>query len=154
WYVFILSFVTLSLYIPYWFYSRTRQLNQIVHDQTTSLFIYVSVAIYLATWLVGFTPLFFPALDPYFGESQPHMLYFPIIDLAANIFILIWAFKFRNRLNETFSGPDFKIGIVMTFFFQNIYLQYKLNELIDKHQNYPSGQVTNKRAESPVQEEG
>ena len=135
WFVFIFSIVTLGIYVPYWLYTRTTKLNRISHSKISDLFIWSTTSLYVFTWVIIFSPLFFEFLDSYIGPSQPHMTYFPFIELLSNILILVWVFKFRNRLDEMFSNASFNLGIILTFFFQIIYLQYKINELIDNEHN-------------------
>lgn len=135
WYVVGLSIITLSLYIPYWFYTRSKCLNKVAYHQMSYGFMWTVVILYLITFVIGFAPIIFVGLEPYIGESNPNMKMFPLVDLTANILVIVWAFKFRNRLHETFSSEGFGIGIILTFFFQNMYLQYKLNELIDRQQH-------------------
>ena len=48
--------------------------------------------------------------------------------------MLIWVYTLRNRLNRIIGAQEEDerwIGPVATFFFQILYLQYKINQAID-----------------------
>ena len=56
------------------------------------------------------------------------------VSLLYLIFYLVWLFTFRARLLEIARGHGantFRINPALTFFFQSIYLQYKINQYID-----------------------
>lgn len=128
WYVLGLSVVTLNLYGAYWLYTRTNKLNEIVHYRISNTFSQTTLILYVLSYVVYFGGLILEIENPDFlvGSS--------VFDLIANVLVLVWVYKFRNRLSETFSNEHFRIGIVVPFFLLHIYLQYKLNELIDLNQ--------------------
>ncbi len=71
------------------------------------------------------------------------MISFPI-SMLTMVLNLVWAFKFRNRLNilsGSKKGDMFWLGGVLTFFFQIYYFQYKINEMHD---------VSNMQAQIPA----
>ncbi len=131
-YTIILAFLTLGLYFPYWLYTRTLKLNAIVKRQTSLVFMRIAVLLYVATYALYFAQGYFEAV----GDEQGLLQYIEIttnsMDLISNLLLVIWVYKFRNRLNETFGGPEFRMGLVLPFFFSIFYLQYKINELIDE----------------------
>lgn len=131
-YTIILAFVTLGLYFPYWLYTRTQKLNRIVEHQTSIVFMRVTVLVYVATYAMYFAQGYIEAMGDEYGLLQPIDQATTLMDLTSNILVVVWVYKFRNRLNETFGGPEFRIGLVLPFFFSIFYLQYKLNELIDE----------------------
>jgi hypothetical protein len=60
------------------------------------------------------------------------------INLILTVVTLVWVFQFRNRLNEFFAPRQenrYWLGGVLTFFFGVLYLQYKLNQLIDREKS-------------------
>ena len=140
WYVLGLSVITLNLYGAYWLYTRTNKLNQIIHYKISNTFSQTTLILYVLSYVIYFGGLILEIGDSYFlmGSS--------IFDLVANILVLVWVYKFRNRLSETFSGEHFRIGIVLPFFLMHIYLQYKLNELIDLNQHNKRMQVDDQKA--------
>ena len=136
WYVLGLSIVTINLYAAYWLYTRTNKLNEIIHFKISHGFMQTTLILYVVSYVVYFGGLILEIQDPAFLMAAA------IFDLTVNILILVWVYKFRNRLSETFSGEHFRIGIVLPFFILHLYLQYKLNELIDLNQNRQVGQLT------------
>ena len=131
-YTIILAFLTLGLYLPYWFYTRTRRLNRIVQRQTSLAFMRIAVLLYVATYAMYFSQGYFEATGDERGLLPRLDQATALMDLVSNALLVVWAYKFRNRLHETFGGPEFRIGLVLPFLFSIFYLQYKLNELIDE----------------------
>lgn len=125
WYVLGLSIVTLNLYAAYWLYTRTRKLNGIVQDPISNLFCQITVAIYCLSYVVFAVGEFADIADQNFFIASA------ALDFSGNILALVWVYKFRNRLNREFAGERFRIGIIAPFFFMHLYLNYKLNELLD-----------------------
>lgn len=128
WYVFGLSIITLSFYLPYWMYTRSKILNTLPSvTPIGSTFINVTVFLFIASFLMVIPEVAFP-------DSQEVVMLSQISSLISNIFFLVWVFKFRNRLNdylnENVAAPS-TLGPVLTFFFSVWYLSFKLNENIE-----------------------
>lgn len=131
WGVFGLSIITLGLYTIYWLYSRSQKLNQITDAPISQGFIGTATAVYVLSF-------FFSFVVPFVGVSMENMGLLVMIDsllsLTSIVLFIVWSFKFRNRLNRvtqsagkpTWSGP------IMTFFFNVLYLNYKVNQNIDR----------------------
>ncbi len=128
WYLFGLAIVTLSLYILYWFYTRTKTLNRLKGvDPIGDNFMSVTIVINVISLPLSFAQ---PLFDAY-GLS---ILIPDIVSLIGGILLLIWAFKFRHRLNDFLAkhqSPHSKAGPVFTFLFQSLHLSYKINENLD-----------------------
>lgn len=128
WGVVGLSIITLSFYMVYWIYKRTLVLNrQPGITPIGGAFMIVASALYIISFLFIIPEVVYP-------QSQDVMLLSQLVSIFSNIFFLVWAFKYKNRLNVVLSNsgiPVKSIGSVMTFFFQVIYLSYKTNEYID-----------------------
>jgi hypothetical protein len=124
WGVFGLMIVTLGIYIPYWFVTRTRIANRILPDQRiSSVFLSGVLILFVVSMLLSFAS----GIQPSDLDLQ---LIANCVGLASNICFLVWAFRLRARLHaivgqDSFSGPA-------TFFFGILYLQYKLNVIIDR----------------------
>ena len=131
WYTIGLSIITLSFYMPYWLYTRSKSLNQIVDNKISSLFINTVITLYVLSFLIGIGEVFYENIEIYSIVST-------FTNLAANILFIVCVFRFRNRLQNEVADPQVKVGIVLTFFFQIFYLQYKINELIDIDQHNKS----------------
>jgi len=129
WYTLILIILTLRLYLLYWLHTRTKILNQIVHNRISVVFSSAATLLYVAMFVLLMAEILFDKF-PIFPDSIQYFTYFPMLDIISNIVIFMWVFKFRNRLQEIFSGSDFYIGIVPTFFC----LQFKINMLTDRQQ--------------------
>ncbi len=129
WYVLGLSIVTLNLYAAYWLYTRTKKLNKIVHFKISMSFCQITAFLYFLSYAVFLFQEFGEVTDPYFVISSL------VLDLGANVLILVWVYKFRNRLKDEFPNENTHIGIVAPFFFLHLFLQYKLNELLENNQH-------------------
>jgi len=109
WFTIILIVVTLGLYLLYWLHTRTKTLNQIVHHQISTIFTSAAALLLVASWAILTAELFFEEF-PIFPDVMQYFTYLPILDMISNILVIVW-------------------------FFQIIYLQYKINQLIDRRQH-------------------
>ena len=130
WLTILLTFITLGLYFLYWLHTRTKKLNLIVHHQLSAAFTGFAALLYLLTFLLNILQVFVEVTGR-LTDLLPYFTFFQIADLVSSILMLVWIFMFRGRLQEGFSSQYFHMGLVLTFFFQIFYLQYKINELID-----------------------
>ncbi|EAR61227.1 DUF4234 domain-containing protein [Neptuniibacter caesariensis] len=128
WAVFGLSIITFGIYAAYWLYSRTNKLNSITDNKISQGFITTALVLYAASILVQFAPFIIG-----FESVATLMSISPLISLAVFVVWIVWAFKFRNRLNEitNSAGKPTWAGPILTFFFQTFYLSYKVNQNID-----------------------
>lgn len=126
WYVFLLAIVTLGVYLPYWLYSRTKVLNAQSEDQISSGFVWTTILLYA---LALCTSIASAAVGQELAEL---VLLDSGVSLVANVFMIVWAFKFRNRLQKLIAPLQLKTNPILTFLFQTLYMQYKVNEAIDK----------------------
>jgi len=57
-----------------------------------------------------------------------------VLSLVSSIMFIVWAFKFRNRLNRVTqsAGKPTWCGPILTFFLNVLYLNYKINQNIDQ----------------------
>ena len=135
WYVLGLSIVTLNLYAAYWLYTRTKKLNGIVRNPISNLFCRITVALYCLSYAVFAGGEIADIADPYFVLASA------AVDISGNILALVWVYMFRNRLHREFAGENFRIGIIAPFFFMHLYLNYKLNELLDLDRHIPGRRI-------------
>lgn len=127
WAVFGLSAITFGIYIMYWFYSRTKVLNNFHDNKISDVVVFGS----LISYAVYFASSFLPD-----AAYQDAITLYAIISISVVylVFYLVWLFTFRARLLEVARGHGhltFRINPALTFFFQSIYLQYKINQYID-----------------------
>lgn len=129
WAVFGLSIITLGIYTIYWLYDRTRKLNSISENQISQGVVSASVGLFVAS---GISSIVVAVVGPSssFGAL---VLVDGLLGLASGIMILVWAFKFRNRLNRVTNseGKPTWAGPILTFFFNVLYLSYKINQHLD-----------------------
>ncbi|MCP4597234.1 DUF4234 domain-containing protein [Neptuniibacter sp.] len=127
WAVFGLSIITLGFYTIYWLYNRTEKLNSIIEDKISKGYMIATTVVYILSMLLSYAPLAV-------GQGSEMMIVAqPIISLVSAIMMLIWVFKFRNRLNRITQseGKPTWCGPILTFFFQTLYLNYKINQNLD-----------------------
>jgi hypothetical protein len=134
WYVFFLSLVTLGLYIIYWLYNRTSILNRLAQNRISDTFIVAVTIIAVLSFVLSVGEIAYavvatgPRLPPWYEGFGN------VLSIVSNVALLVWVFKFRNRLVDEVMGTPLArsdVGPVMTFFFQLIYLQFKINQKID-----------------------
>jgi len=126
WGVFGLSIITLGIYPIYWMYTRALTVNQ-NHDNKISMG--------LLQGLVGIAVLSFAS--GFLGTSSEAQMVSQLISVAYFVIYLTVLFSLRNRIQEVINsdGSAFQSHLsgIMTFFFNTIYLQYKINEAIDSN---------------------
>ena len=129
WGVFGLSVITLGIYFMYWLFTRAQQLNGFYHHKISPVFIWgtlITYIIYMA----------FSSLIDKLGD-QPLLAIVGIVgNLGYMILYVGLVFAFRNRLLEMAredGNTEFKVGPILSFFFQCLYFQYKINEYHDRY---------------------
>lgn len=137
WAVFGLSIITLGIYSYYWLYTRTTQLNNLSapENKIASWLPTTTIIVVILYWIMNFAPLMMGG-----AMADPSMammigIVSLVISIAYLVFYLMWIFGFRNRLNMLSGvnkGEAFWLGGVMTFFFNVIYFQYKINQMHDQ----------------------
>lgn len=145
WFVFLLSFATLGLYILYWLYNRSRILNRLKGISPISdTFIFLTL---------GFNVVSIPVNigEAFVNQNQEYILASNILYIVSTLLLLIWAFKFRHRLNDFLQKspyPTSRLGPVFTFLFQSLYLSYKINQNLELMQTAQETQPQQAREES------
>lgn len=127
WGVFGLSVITLGIYPIYWMYSRALTVND-NHGNKISMG--------LLHGLIAATVFSFAA--EFLGDSETAAMVSLVVTVAYMVLYLIVLFTLRARLqdiinvnNSPYNQP---LSGVLTFLFNCIYLQYKINEAIDSNQ--------------------
>ena len=128
WWVLLLSIVTLSIYMPYWMFTRTRVLHRVAPEKP------VPSAVIVISLLFFAVNIGFGVLEGVYPNDVMIKLYSQLLSIASGISFVVWVLMFRNRLNAllgvTRESPLW-LGAVLAFFFQILYLQYKINQAID-----------------------
>ena len=129
WYVFALNILTLGLYYPYWLYTRSSIINQLLTNKIPLNLISTVLGLFLINLVFSFM-----------SGSQPDNLDYKtassLSTLIYSISTLFWAFAIRNRLHQmshaSKKSEDW-ISAILIILFQMLYLQYKINQYIDSH---------------------
>ena len=127
WAVFGLLIITLGIYSVYWLYSRTNILNRITSQPIPSSF----TSFVLVGYVMVFAIAFASGMSP---DDESLAIVSTLLSFIINISMLVWFFKIKNRINDltaTSRGDALWIGPILTFLFNTIYLQYKINQIID-----------------------
>jgi hypothetical protein len=130
WGVLGLSFITLGIYGIYWMYSRTQRINPHTSEPIGSAFVTTTVALYV----LGAMGNLAEVLD----MSDTVIVVLSLASLISGIMGVIWIFKIRNRIHDyigAVKGEKTWFGPVLTFFFSVIYVQYKINCVIDEERD-------------------
>lgn len=153
WYVFGLSIITLNLYVLYWMYTRSKILNRLNNvEPIGDNFMSVTIVINVISLPLGYA-------QPVLQEYGDYALIPDIVAVVSAILLLVWAFKFRHRLNdflEEHQTPHQKAGPVFTFLFQVLHLSYKINENLDllqqavEHQDQQEDEQAENQAETLI----
>ncbi len=125
--LFLLTAVTYAVYPVYFLRRLTNHANvdlaldqRISHDFVVAnfFFAYLSLAMFVPYLIVP--------------EGHPVEAISGLIDLVSAVLILVWCFKVRNRLNSLLvlaPGSASWFDGLWTFFFQFLYINYKINVL-------------------------
>lgn len=121
WGVFGLAFITLGIYPAYWLYSRSKIMNKFHDNKISSGLINFFVAMIFVSFPMSFMAEFYSDNLTLVGLNG-------VVSIVYMVAYLIVLYSLRNRLMEV---TGLKVGPVLTFFGNAIYLQYKINEAID-----------------------
>lgn len=121
WGVFGLSIVTLGIYPIYWMVTRSKIINNNVKEPISTALINANIAIYAVNFVLSFIA---EAVGPQV------VLLSSLISIVYMVVYLIWLFKMRSKIEEIM-GKSGALSGIMTFFFNVLYFQYKINEAID-----------------------
>ena len=124
WWVFLLTIVTLGIYPVYWVYTRAQTVNRLHENPIAPAWLYLMAIFFALTFVAQFL----------FADGSAYLL----ANLAYLVTYVGSLFKVRNRLKDLMGNSTnsaYELGPVLTFFFNGIYLQYKINEFIDNSQS-------------------
>src|SRR3989344_7147249 len=145
----IFTIITLGIYNCFWHILRVKELNNLNTQKKVGkaggiialLFLIVGIlgVFWLAEEILRTTPIF----PIKFTKTQlPIILVVVSTILLAKITLIFQAFKVRSIINEALQNKNsnVKISSIYTLLFNNLYLQYEINRIIDdKEQNKRKG---------------
>ena len=119
-----LTIITATIYLAFWLRRQTRILNQNLPQQQIPGWFF-PVSLILTILSLGWT-----IPEVLTDDARGIVAFGKLLSRADLIFMTVWVFKVRNRLNvllETSQSDKTWLGAVWTFFFGTFYLQFKLN---------------------------
>ena len=125
-----LGVITYAVYLTHYARKQTLVINEFCPEDRKIGKAFI-VALFVVTYLsLALLPVYI--LVP---EGHPLEKVSEVVDRINMIFLLVWAFKARNRLNailKAHHGSDLWFGGVPTFFLTELYINYKINVLSEK----------------------
>lgn len=138
----LLSFITLGIYIPIWYIKRAKEFDNLKTQKTLNKKIPITALILISILLISIAIINF-AYNPDTNEPSTAFI---IIGLTVLLVVIAYialyiylAFKSRAILNQalTNKGVTRKISGFFTLIFNFLYLQYEINRIIDDKENEP-----------------
>jgi hypothetical protein len=131
WKVFFLAIPTIGFYPYYWLYSRSKLMNSLPDH---------SVSMTPATIMLALAALSVPfsILSNVYKDVTMINTISVVLSLINVGFYIVTAFALRRELQHIIQSSGVsvsQIGPLKTFFFNSIYLQYKINECVDARNN-------------------
>lgn len=119
----ILSIITLGIYLPYWFLTRRKYLNQFKSDEIISF-----VTPFCLLLLYSFIALTIIPVNLY-GEGWTFALY-NYLDIVVTYlgFTIILYLSFQIKAILSGQEEEKRLSSLATFFFHIWYLQYRINK--------------------------
>ncbi|RDH46408.1 DUF4234 domain-containing protein [Zooshikella ganghwensis] len=138
WGVLFLMIITLGIYYYYWLYSRTKVINRICDRKISSILTGVVLSLFVVSLILSlYRGLTEDSGSPYDLQLA---LAEAIFNIACSIATLFWLYAIRNRLHymcKLNKRSAFWMSGFLTFIANAIYLQYKINQVIEhkEHMN-------------------
>ncbi|WOX05518.1 DUF4234 domain-containing protein [Microbulbifer pacificus] len=124
WWVFLLSIVTLRIYPIFWIINHAQILNRIQPKPLAPIWLYLMAISLASSFVMEYR---FPEMVWTLGA----------INIIYLVTLLTSLFKVKNRLKDLMTesaGTPYPLSPILTFLFDVIYLQYKINQFIDDRQ--------------------
>lgn len=131
WGVFFLSIVTVGFYYYYWLYRRTLIINRVCDHKISMILPHIILVYIVVSAIYAFYSGYSIAYSSY---EPPLYQYLQPANYFCTFLSYIWLFAIRNRIHYMCileKTNVFWIGRFFTVIGSNIYLQYKINQMID-----------------------
>jgi len=130
WLMFFLTIITIGIYMPYWYLTRHQRFNAL---SSSAEFTQATIVLWLLWFIVDTVLIVVSIVTPQSETVQSLEVIESILNLMAAIFGVWLAFRAKKILLEhlaVIGRNDTTMSGILTFFFQNLYIQYKINRLI------------------------
>jgi len=137
-FIVLLTLATLGFYVPYWLYTRTRILNQLLpNNPIPSLLIAMCMGGYIMLLALVYQ---LPAdMNTEQIMNSPQFSHLMNAAMLLNLVQLAWAMLFLQRVNictaaqttDALYGSYFLLVLAHLFIVNIYYLQYKINQIAD-----------------------
>jgi len=117
WLLILVTIVTLGIYTPVWFLTQRRALNDLRADEKLTAGVFLLILVFYCLSGAADSSDWTGVMGGVSGA----------IGLVGWILSLIQAFKARRIISSHWAVP---LSGVATFFFQHLYLQWKINRLL------------------------
>jgi len=121
WGVFGLTLITYGIYPIYWLYTRSKVLNESIENKMSNGLLASFIVICVGSLLFGLVALFV--------TNDIVAIVNGVLSIGYLILYLMVLFKFRSRFS---AATSVKLSGIITFLLSVIYLQYKINQAIDR----------------------
>jgi len=126
--VILLSIITLGIYIPFWFKKIKKVTDTFPTKELSRIKIMVLMITSFLAPIFSFTlSISVNNIEKVYSTNFYGIGY--ILNILRGLLIIFLSFNLRSILQKQF---NVKLNGVLTFFLGPIYLQYKINSLVDK----------------------
>jgi hypothetical protein len=135
-----LTLLTLGLYVPWWLYRQTRVIH--AHAGTALLpmwLVHAGMVSGIVSFGIGVTVLLGAGGSG--GPPGPDPL-LQTVNLVANVVVITWVFLVRHGINglaRAKPGDADWVNLGFTILLSLIYVQYKINRILEARRGAPPG---------------
>lgn len=132
-FVFLLTIVSFGIYPVYWMYSRSKKINLVIpENKISNVFIVTCPLLVVLSFVLGFAAGIMEETGS--GAAAGVSAANAAVSLIYWGFCVAWAFTIADRLELIARSEKMEwvnIGKVGTFFLSTLYLNYKINQILD-----------------------
>ncbi len=137
-YVFLLNRFTQNIYMLHWINTRSEVVNSTHENRIDKKWLYTMLlSIVYCIWI----PIAIDFTGEYFTGENYYIVVIILLSLLIAFLLgitsyLVLIFKMKNRLKDIMkrtNSNEYQLSSLLTFFFGDMYLQYKINKCIDDY---------------------